>query len=306
MSSKKPLVLMTQKCFMLEDQAERLNSLGRVSSISMKRTNPEILFKQLNDAQVIIAKKKFLDYDRLYELSDLIIIIPFGRLDFWDRINHEGLKRNNVVVKHIPRQNQESVSEWVVFMMLALSRNLHELVRTKESDNNITLKLGCSLHGKRVAILGKGRIGSHLGPVCESFGMDVAYYIRGEGLLDVNEKADFVVNCLGFRPDRPEALTSEFFRGLKKGCYFINVASPSTYSQTALLQALEDNILAGAADDVAGAHIGNANDPMYRKMLSHPKMLVTPHIAWRTDREARVSFDMMIDAVEEYLNEKGR
>lgn len=305
MSGKKPLILMAQKCFMLEDQVERLNSFGKVHSISMKRTTLKILFKQLNNAQVIIAKNEFLDYDKLYELSDLMIIIPFGRLDFWDKIDHEKLKCNNIIVKHIPRQNQESVSEWVVFMMLALSRNLHELIRTEESVN-MNIKPGWSLYGKRVAILGKGRIGSHLGQICESFCMDVTYYVRGEGLLNVAEKADFVVNCLGFRPDLPKALSSEFFRRLKRGCYFINVASPSTYDQTALLQALEDGILAGAAGDVPGAHIDDANDPMYRKILSHPKMLVTPHIAWRTDREARVSFDMMIDAIEEYLNKEGR
>jgi phosphoglycerate dehydrogenase-like enzyme len=59
--------------------------------------------------------------------------------------------------------------------------------------------------------------------------------------------------------------------------------------------------LAGAAIDAGGVQVGNYNDPYYQKLINHPKILATPHIAYNTDITARVANDMMIDNIEAWI-----
>ena len=71
-----------------------------------------------------------------------------------------------------------------------------------------------------------------------------------------------------------------------------------------MLGALDKGILAGVAHDAGGIKVGDTADPFYQKLLKHPKVLVTPHIAYNTDVRARVSYDMMIDNVEAWIKGK--
>ena len=294
---------MMVKCYFLEDQERRLNEMGEVRMISMKWTDPDELFRQCREAQVICCKKKFLAYERLYDLEDVLIAIPFGKPDFLDDLDRDRLSARRIVVRHSCREYREAVAEWVIYAMISLSRRLHERIRSHEVDIEKNLVMGYSLKGKRVTVLGRGVIGAHLGPICEAFGMEVRFHTRDENILDSVAGADFVVNCLGSKPGDPVILDRGFFSALKQGSYFVSVASPGTYDQVALLERLDDGSIAGAADDVADAHIGDSSDPLYRSLLKSPRMLVTPHIAWRTDFEARASFDKLLDNISQYLEE---
>jgi len=60
----------------------------------------------------------------------------------------------------------------------------------------------------------------------------------------------------------------------------------------------------GVADDAASSEVGDINEPDCKKLLDHPKIFVTPHIAWNTDSERRIAYDIMIDNIEAWLNKK--
>ena len=305
MSENRPKILIVDIMFLLKEQMERLEQLGEVEEIFKTKNDiaPESYFQKCLEADVICAYKTFIDYKRLYELHDVLISIPFGKPDFWNRLDIDRLNERNITIKHTRRRYKEALVEWIIYMMLTLSRGIKEKIRTEEDDIFKNLATGYSLAGKNVTILGKGVIGTALKPVCDSLKMNVNYYTRDSDLLECVKDADFVVNCLGVDA-KSGFLDKNFFNALKKGSYFIYVASPRIYDHNALFEALDDGTLMGAADDVASAKIGDTGGQMYKKLLENPKVLITPHIAWRTDFESEKSYDPMIDEIELYLDEK--
>ena len=76
---------------------------------------------------------------------------------------------------------------------------------------------------------------------------------------------------------------------------------PKICDVDAMLSALDKGILAGVAHDSGGIQVGDISDPFYQKLLKNPKVIVTPHIAYKTDATARRQYDMMIDNVEAWI-----
>ena len=134
--------------------------------------------------------------------------------------------------------------------------------------------------------------------------MNVRFFKREDNLIESVKNADIIANCLSSNSSSENLLNSSFFNSLKKGSFFISSSNSKTYDIEALKNALDKGILIGAADDAGGIQVGDINEKDYQSLLSHPKILVTPHIAWNSDAEQRKSCDMMIDNIEAWLNKK--
>jgi phosphoglycerate dehydrogenase-like enzyme len=139
-----------------------------------------------------------------------------------------------------------------------------------------------------------------VGKICESLEMEVSYFKEGDNLLNSVKDADVIINTLSNNPTTQGLLDKKFFNSFKKGAYFVSVTSSQIYDIDALLSALDKNI-ASAAIDAGQIQVGDTDDPFYRRLLKHPRILATPHIAYNSDTTARVGNDMMIDNIEAYL-----
>ncbi len=76
------------------------------------------------------------------------------------------------------------------------------------------------------------------------------------------------------------------------------------YNHTALLEALQNNHLAGAALDLEGITPGDYNCDEWKKFKDDPKILLTPHIAFKTDYAINKGRDMLIDNIEAFIKGK--
>ena len=91
---------------------------------------------------------------------------------------------------------------------------------------------------------------------------------------------------------------------MKQYSYFVTVTRSEIVDEDALIDALDNGHLAGAASDCGGILVGDTDDPLYQKMLNHPKVLVTPHIAYNSEKSRKTGADIMIDNVEAYIKGK--
>ncbi|MFC2142952.1 NAD(P)-dependent oxidoreductase, partial [Candidatus Aenigmatarchaeota archaeon] len=200
--------------------------------------------------------------------------------------------------------NKVAVSEWIIAMILNLSRNLPKYIRNTNLPKGKFPDSEKGLKDKKITILGKGNIGSRVGKICESLEMNVSFFRRGDNLIDSVKDADVIVNVLSSNPTTQGLLDKKFFSSLKKGSYFITVTGSSICDIDVMIDALDKDILAGVAHDSGGIQIGDVQDPFYKKLLAHPKILVTPHVSFNTDVTNRTGNDMMIDNVEAWLKGK--
>lgn len=291
-------IVVTQDLGLNEQERERLNKLGEVKYFDDLPETPEEWLARCNGADIICSGKFGLKL-KYQELENTFLSLHFVATDF---LNRDILKERNIIVSNCPGCNKEAVSEWVMAMILNLLRDLPNWINKKESD--IIPKETKGLVGKNITILGKGNVGTRVGKICEVLEMNVEYFKKNDNLIESIKDADVIVDTLGSNETTKGLLNKEFFNSFKKGSYFVTVTSPKIYDVDAMLEALDNSILAGVACDCASIQVGDVSNPLYIKLANHPKVLATPHIAYNTDATDRKANRMMIDNVEAYLNGK--
>lgn len=292
-------IVIPQDLNLNEEERSRLNKLGEVEFYEDLAASPDEWLVRCKEANIICTGKFGLK-QKVYDLQNVFISLPFVGTDFLDL---EKLKAKNIKVARCPGCNKEAVSEWIVFMILNLLRGFQNFINKTDLE---TRRPGVvrGLGGKDITILGKGNIGSRVGEICQVLGMKISYFEKGGDLRRSIKGADVVVNALSSNPSTKSLLDEEFFKAFKPGSYFITVTSSEIYDVKAVLHALDNNILAGVANDCGSIQFGDVQDENYLKFAKHPKVLATPHIAHNSDVTDRTGNKMMIDNIEAYLNGK--
>lgn len=294
-----PKIVVPLNLELFPDQIKRLKKLGDVTFYNDWAKTPEEWLQRVKDADIICGGKFGLK-EKYQDLKNVFISLPFVGVGFFDE---NILKKRNIVVAKTPGGNKVAVSEWIVGMIFNLLRRFPFYINNKTLNDDLP-PIEHSLKDKNITILGQGNIGSRVGKICEVLEMNVSYFKRGDDLLKSVKNADVVVDTLSSNPTTKGLLDEKFFLSLKNGSYFLTVTGTEIYDTDGIIKSLDQNILAGVAMDAGSIKVGDTNDPYYQKLLQHPKILATPHIAYNTWDTKRVANDMMIDNVEAWLKKK--
>lgn len=190
----------------------------------------------------------------------------------------------------------QAVSEHLFAMLLACMKRLPsycDLQRRRTWDD---LGPVISLVGARVLVLGAGDIGAHFAQLCRAMGAHVEGVKRNvavcdpvfeavhpmDDLLQAAGTADVVASFLPSSPATQGLVGEKFFSACKQGAFFVNGGRGDLVDQDALVAALEDGHLAGAALDVCTPEPLPADSPLW----DAPNLLLTPHVSGNFHLEA--------------------
>ena len=200
-----------------------------------------------------------------------------------------------IPVVYTPDANTESVAEHVIGTMIALAHQIARADRAvREGKWNVRDGLlGIDIHGRTLGIIGMGRIGTRVAAICHSaFSMPVlgcdpnlecsSIAARGAEPVTLDEllsKSDFVTLHAPATEANRHLIDSRALALMKKGSFLINHARGALVETTALIDALKQGRLAGAAVDVL------EQEPPARELelLQLANVIVTPHSAALTD-----------------------
>lgn len=280
-----------------DSQLAELRTLGDVTYFdeSVSRDAAEWL-ERVKGADIIYSNSHGL-VDAWQSVRDAFITLPFVGVGFLDKAI---LKRNNVTVSRSPGCNQVAVSEWIVAMLLNYSRRLPEFIKATGFHEPTPIYTK-SLHGKIVCVLGKGAIGSCVGPMLEGLGMNVRYYTRHDDLASKLRDADFIVDCLNLNDSTANFYNEAFFAKAKDGAVFVTVSSNRTKDLDAILKLLQSGKLGHFITDNASAKLFDVTDPDYRALRNNPNVTITPHVAAYTDNTQETASRMCIENIKAYL-----
>ena len=251
-------IIITQDLRLSEKQVKRLERIGDIKIYKELSKTPEEWFERCEDADIVCTGKFGLKTEKLYELEDKFISVPFVGTDFLDLAR---LKKRNITVARSPGCNKIAVSEWILGMIFNLLREFPKYINNKDLSKGEIPPPAIGLAGHKIAILGKGHVGSRVGELCQAIDMTVNYFDKGDNLKESITDADIIVNTLSSNPTTENLLNKNFFSSLKKGTFFITATSSKIYDVDAMLEALDKGILAGAADDSASIQVGDTDDP---------------------------------------------
>jgi D-2-hydroxyacid dehydrogenase (NADP+) len=176
--------------------------------------------------------------------------------------------------------------EQVVYMMMAIGRDAVRAVGDQKA-HFWERRLWSTLHGKTAAIAGTGVVGSAIGELLKALGMHVIGVTRTprqeagfdemiatDRLLDAVRRADYLVNMLPASPDNIDLFDAAVFDAMKPTAYYISAGRGQTVDETALLAALRERRIAGAALEVFQTEPLPADSPFW----DLPNVFITPHI----------------------------
>ncbi len=222
-----------------------------------------------------------------------------------DGITDQPSLRGDVLVTNMHGLHGDSMPESAILSMLAFARNLPRSLRNQGRRKWERFPTGL-LKGKTVGILGVGAIAESLAPRCKAFGMTVVgitsakrevagidrMFLRGE-LVQAVKDVDFLVVLTPYTPETRGILGAKVFAAMKPRSFLVNLARGGVVDEDALLAALREGRIAGAALDVFAVEPLPEDHPFW----GMENVIVTPHLGGFHDQYA----EQALPTVEENL-----
>lgn len=202
----------------------------------------------------------------------------------------EEYQRRGVALTNSTGLHGDSVGDTALGMMLLLARRLHDFVANQQERRweFPDWDEGFTLPGERVCVVGLGTVGGAVARRCSALGMDVAGVQRSadpvEGVDDHYHPDDlesaiadarFVVLCVPLTAETRDLVGEPELRAMREDAYLVNVARGGVVDEDALVAALRDDAIAGAALDVFETEPLPEDHPLW----GFDDVVVTPHAA---------------------------
>jgi len=214
-----------------------------------------------------------------------------------DNVDLTAATRRGILVMNTPGGNTIAACELTMAMMLALARRLPQLsARVKAGEWPKKGAAGTELQGKRLGIIGLGRIGSEVARRALAFGMEVAAHdpfvsaerahaleVRLTSLDDLLATSDVLTLHAPHVPETERLLDAAAFEKMQTGVLLINCARGGIIDEAALAGALRSGKVAGCALDVF-----ETEPPAESPLLAFDQVIATPHVG-ATTREAQAT-----------------
>jgi D-3-phosphoglycerate dehydrogenase / 2-oxoglutarate reductase len=219
-----------------------------------------------------------------------------------DNIDVDAATRRGVLVANAPTTNIVAAAEHTIALMFAMARNISQAdhaVRARQWQREMFT--GVELVGKRLGLVGLGRVGSEVARRAQGLGMEVLVYdpyvpleraqqfgVRPVSFDDLLAFSDFVSLHTPLTVETREMFRAREFGKMRQGARLVNTARGPLVDEAALLDALDAGQIAGAALDVF-----DREPPDNPRLLENERVVMTPHIGGSTkESQARVSIQI--------------
>lgn len=251
----------------------------------------EELLQLLTDADAVVACTA-VDADMIAAARNLKLIVCYGA--GYDAIDVAAATRKGIMVANTPDCVTAPTAELAIALLTNLARRittLDGLLRTQPSPQVFGMgkHMGSSLFGQTLGIVGMGRIGSMVADFGRLMGMKILYTARtpkphrdalGDEQVTLPQlmtRSDFISLHCPATPETAGMISREMLALMKPTACLVNTARGAVLDEEALLEALREKRIAGAALDVY------PNEPHVNPaLLELPGLILTPHCGSNT------------------------
>lgn len=288
---------------------------------TLKTSLPEDeLIEKIRSVHVIGIRSKTKLTEKVLRAAKHLIVVGCFCIGT-NQVDLEFAAKQGIAVFNSPFANSRSVAELVIAEIISLARQLGD--RSNELHNGTWNKVSAKcweIRGKTLGIIGYGHIGSQLSVLAEAMGMSVIYYdvlnLMALGtakqvptLAALLNEADFVTCHVPELPETRNMIGVAQFEQMKNGSYLINASRGTVVDIPALINAMRNGKIAGAALDVYpsepggnGDYFTNSLNPWAEDLRSLRNIILTPHIGGSTEEAQRAIGVEVSEALVRYVN----
>ncbi len=273
---------------------EKISALGEL--VLYDRTAPEMIIERCIDADIVLTNKVAFKKETLEHLPRLkfIAVLATG----YNVIDVDAAGERGVIVANVPGYGSASVAQHVFALLLELTnhvgRNSGSTAKgdwQHAADWCYSLAPIQELDGKTFGVVGFGNIGQRAARIAATLGMKIIYHNRTEknaaigapvSLETVFSESNVISLHCSTSADNIGFVNRQLLATMKPDAYLINTARGQLINEQDLADALNNQVIAGAALDVLSAEPPSATNPLLRAA----NCIITPHNAWMS-KEAR-------------------
>jgi phosphoglycerate dehydrogenase-like enzyme len=225
----------------------------------------------------------------------------------------DGREQGDVQLTTASGVHAVNMSEFILMMMLALAHRIngaYNMMRRRHWDDSVRFFMPRELNGATVGLIGYGAIGRQTATACRNLGMHilalrrsaqpehagVTFYGR-EQLSDFLGRCDFVVLSAPLTAETYHIIDTAALAAMKPTAYLVNIARGNLVDEPALIEALRQNRLAGAALDVFAREPLPDDSPLWQL----DNVILTPHIAGITPNYERRAAAIFADNIRRFV-----
>ena len=218
----------------------------------------------------------------------------------YENIDLQAAQQRGITVTHAPGVNNATVADHAMALMLSSARALPLLDRAVKAGQWLSHRTARpAVHGKRLGIVGMGNIGALIASRAAGFDMEVAYHARHArpdiayryvgDVLELARDSDYLILACPGGPATRHLVNKEVLAALGPQGFLVNIARGSVVDTTALIEALQQKRIAGAALDVI------ENEPAIPPEAAQlDALILTPHISGRSPEAQQAQHDALL------------
>ena len=227
-----------------------------------------------------------------------------------DNIDVPTAKKNNMIVMNTPGGNSNATAEHAFALIMSVLRKIPFADQTthKAQWEKKNIK-GTELSNKTLGIVGFGNVGVRLSNLVKGFNMKILVsskslesrkkdypHVKNVSFDELISKSDIIsFHCKAAADGKP-MITKEHYKKIKPTAYIINAARGNIVDEKDLNEALNENLISGAAVDVFSKEPAKENI-----LFNNPKVILTPHIAASTTEASIVVAEMVANQISDFL-----
>ncbi len=284
----------------------RLRQRAEVTVFTAPFGSPEALIGF--DALVANRERTHFTLALLEQLPNLRIIAQTGNHAY--HIDLAAAERRGILVGKASGGFCTGAGELAIGLAIALMRQI-PIANAAVKSGDWPIPMGRELHGKTMGIVGLGHVGRHVARIAGAFGMRVLSWSRRPDagaaaavgaepceLDDLLRASDVVSVHATLAPETRGLLDARRLRLMKQSACLINTARGPIIEEAALIEALSNRWIAGAALDVFDREPLPAGHPL----MALPNVILTPHLGWPTDKMYEQFAQAAADVLFAYLD----
>ncbi|MEE8357667.1 MAG: hydroxyacid dehydrogenase [Anaerolineales bacterium] len=292
-------------CDATDPKALKIIEEAGIEVVNQPDITPEELIKIIPDFPCMVVRSRTKVTKEVLDAGTSLKSVVRAGVGL-DNIDVGYAKEKGVKVLNTPSASTQSVAELTVAYLMALARNISLMTASMKAGKwEKKSFLGSEVSGKKLGLIGSGRIGQAVADRAIALGMTVVAYdpyvtqlpnITLMELDDLLSEADYISLHIPHTDETHNILDSSAFAKMKDGVRIINCARGGTIDEEALYQAIQEGKVAGAALDVF------AEEPLIDpKLFSLDQVIGSPHIGAGTaeakERVGQVAAEKVIETL---------